>query len=151
VVRRKAFAASTEKVPPKGVLAAASPSYGEVLAQWRGYRLGPDLILWQRDSIRTGFAVRTVFYLYHKGRAQPLRLPGAPSGSIGEVLVEPQRGTIRAASKAGSHGDCGMILSWGWTGAKAGFRQIEQLEMPLCQGLPERFWLRTYRTDHVIG
>lgn len=87
--------------------------------------------------------------------AQPLDLPEPPFGPLRAGLIglaEPvfalDSGVIGSARYDGPDRDCGLRLTWGWTGRA--WHLLERLEMPRCAGLAAQDWIATYRAPAIV-
>lgn len=94
---------------------------------------------------------RHLFEWRDKSRpAQPLDLPEPRFGPVRaglDGLAEPafmlDLGMIAAVRFFGPGRDCGLRLTWGWTGSA--WQLLERNEMPRCAGLAAEDWIVTYR------
>jgi len=87
--------------------------------------------------------------------AQPLDLPEPRLGPVRagrDGLAEPvfalDFGMIASYRLAGPRQDCGLRLTWGWTGMA--WQLLERHEMPRCAGLPAEDWIATYRARATV-
>ncbi len=99
---------------------------------------------------------RYLFEWRDKSRvAQPLALPEPRLGPVRagrDGLVDPvfalDFGMIASYRFAGPGQDCGLRLTWGWTGTA--WQLLERHEMPRCAGLPAEDWIATYRAPATV-
>lgn len=99
---------------------------------------------------------RHLFEWRDKSRpAQPLDLPEPRLGPVRagrDGLAEPvlalDFGIIASARFAGPGQDCGLRLTWGWTGTA--WHLLERHEMPRCAGLAAKDWIPTYRAPATV-
>ncbi|MFN3748323.1 MAG: hypothetical protein ACK4SJ_06510 [Sphingorhabdus sp.] len=62
---------------------------------------------------------------------------------------EARRGLITAIRYNSFDFDCGIFERWGHIGTTNDFVLVERREMPVCAGLPVRYWIRTYRAEAI--
>lgn len=75
----------------------------------------------------------------------PEKLPGETL----DVVTEPRRGLATLARYKSADRDCGVQERWGHTGTANEFRLVERREMPVCIGIGQQHWIRTYRADTI--
>jgi hypothetical protein len=62
---------------------------------------------------------------------------------------DPARGLVTTIRFASFNFDCGTYERWGHVGDRDEFVLVERREMPVCNGVPETHWIRTYRADTI--
>lgn len=63
--------------------------------------------------------------------------------------AEPTRGLVTTVRYKSFDFDCGEFERWGHVGGDEGFVLVERREMPVCTGIPEAHWVRTWRADTI--
>jgi hypothetical protein len=63
--------------------------------------------------------------------------------------VEPEHGLITAIRYNSFDFDCGIFERWGHQRSTRKFVLIERRAMPVCVGIGETHWIRTYRADTI--
>lgn len=99
---------------------------------------------------------RYLFQWRDKSRAaQPLDLPEPRLGPVragleghSEPVFALDFGMIASHRFAGPGQDCGLRLTWGWTGMA--WQLLERHEMPRCAGLAAEDWIATYRAPATV-
>ena len=69
-------------------------------------------------------------------------------GIVIKHLAEPARGTVTTVRYAALSHDCGVRERWGHIGAGE-FVLAERREMPVCRGISETVWPRSFRADTI--
>jgi hypothetical protein len=64
-------------------------------------------------------------------------------------MVEPEHGLITAIRYRSFNFDCGVLERWGHQRSVRKFVLVERREMPVCVGINEAHWIRTYRADTI--
>jgi hypothetical protein len=75
-----------------------------------------------------------------------------PKPMPGEVLhfeLEPKRGITTLLRTKSPDGDCGVFERWGHVGTGNDFVLVKRREMPVCSGIAQQHWIRTYRADTI--
>jgi hypothetical protein len=73
----------------------------------------------------------------------PEKLPN----EIVHTEPHPDRGFVIVVRAKSKDRDCGTYERWGHVGRGNDFVLVERREMPICNGIHEDDWLRTYRAD----
>ena len=75
-----------------------------------------------------------------------------PENTPGETLdlvPMPQLGLVTITRYKSRDRDCGVVERWGHIGAANEFRLAERREMPVCIGIGQQYWIKTYRADTI--
>lgn len=135
--------------PPAGVLLAAKPLDCQVEAPEgpSSHRLAPSVVLWVIPCWVGAYQISSALVLAdEKGGHARLADLGASAerGIATNAEYDTDRQTLYAYAKGRGVADCGVSHTYAWTGK--GFMLIGRTELSACRGLPEQFWVETYRS-----
>jgi hypothetical protein len=63
--------------------------------------------------------------------------------------TDPRAGLVTVARYNSPDFDCGVIERWGFDRDASRFALVERREMPVCSGIREAHWIRTFRADTI--